>query len=127
MEIDATATDLDISDPLEANLELARQAALTAHDVVIRLKEMGLPDELNKELAALSTDLGDLWGAQKTLEHQLQRLLDSDGEWESVGDNLVDLRTTIDHIKLHAKSVRGPISDLAAFAYDQASGGDDDD
>ena len=49
---------------VEPDLALARQTAQRAHAVIVKLKEMGLPDDLDGDLASLSTDLGDLWGAQ---------------------------------------------------------------
>ena len=105
---------------MEPNFERARQTALTAHDVVIKLKEMGLPDELDGDLAILSTDLGDLWGAQKTLSERLDTLLGSDGSWDLMGDYLVDLRDSIDHIGWHMRSVRRPLNRITRFAYRQA-------
>ena len=105
---------------MEPNLERARQTAMTAHGVVIKLKEMGLPDDLDGDLASLSTDLGDLWGAQKTLSERLETLLRSDGSWDLMGDYLVDLRDSIDHIGWHLKSVRRPLNRVTRFAYRQA-------
>ena len=67
---------------------------------------MGLPDSLDGELAALSTDLGDLWGAQKELADQLERLVRSEADWSAVGDHLVDLRATVDHISWSAPEQR---------------------
>ena len=106
---------------MRPDLEQARRTALVAHQVVVRLKEMGLPDRLDAQLAALSTDLGDLWGAQAELVDRLEGLLESGTDWGSVGDYLVDLKATIDHIGWHAKSVRRPIGTLARFAYRKAS------
>ena len=80
------------------DLDLARQRALMAHEVVIKLKEMDLPEGLDRELASLSTDLGDLWGAQADLADGLESFLKSPQDWESVGAALVDLRVVIDHI-----------------------------
>ena len=106
---------------LEPDLEHARRSALMAHGVVVKLKEMGLPDEFDEELAALSTDLGDLWGAEKVLADQLRGLLQSTHDWETVGDYLVDLRATVDHIDRHVRSVRRPINRIARCAYGKGS------
>ena len=88
-----------------------------AHGIVIKMKEMGLPSRLDAELASLSTDLGDLWSAQKELADRLDGLLDSPHDWENVGDSLVDLRASIDHMAWHMKSVRRPLNRVAQFAY----------
>jgi hypothetical protein len=109
----------ETEDILEANKGRARVAALKAHSVVIRLKEMGLPEELDGELAALSTDLGDLWSAQEALAERMERFVSSSGGWESVGDSLVDLRATIDHMAWHLNSVRRPMNRITSYAYRQ--------
>ncbi len=105
------------------DLEQARRTALMAHGVVIKLKEMGLPEELDDELSTLSTDLGDLWGAQKELASYLEEFVKSSHDWASVGNDLVDLRTTIDHIEWHARSVRRAMTRLTHYAYNQAAQG----
>ena len=87
-----------------------------AHGVLVKLKELGLPEDLDEALGRLCTDLGDLWSAQKILTDQLQSFLKSD-EWSDVGDNLVDLRSSLDHMAWHMKSVRGPMSQITLFAY----------
>ncbi|MAH48173.1 hypothetical protein CMI37_20285 [Candidatus Pacearchaeota archaeon] len=90
----------------QADLDMARQAATMAHAVVIRLTT------LDEELGALSTDLGDLWSAQKVLSGQLEGMLNSTGGWGELGDSLVDLKTSIDHMAWHLKSVRRPLSKI---------------
>ena len=96
-----------------------------AHGVVIKLKELGLPDGLDDDLALLSTDLGDLWSAQKALVDRLDGLLRSAQDWEAVADHLVDLRATVDHIEWHIKSVRRPMNRIARFAYRKAGASND--
>lgn len=108
---------------MQPNLRHARQTAVTAHSVVIKLKEMGLPDDFDDELALLSTDLGDLWSAQKELVGLLDGLVDSQADWGTVGDSLVDLRATIDHIRWHIDSVREPMTRLTEYAYNRAEQG----
>lgn len=88
-----------------------------AHDIVIKMKEMGLPQRLDGELATLSTDLGDLWGAQRALSARLEGLLERPHEWERVGDSLVDLRAGIDHMAWHLKSVRRPLNRITRYAF----------
>ena len=108
---------------MQPNLRHARQTAVTAHSVVIKLKEMGLPDDYDEELALLSTDLGDLWSAQRELVDLLGGLVDSQADWGAVGDSLVDLRATVDHIRWHVDSVREPMTRLTEYAYNQAEQG----
>ena len=101
------------------DLPHARQTALMAHAVVTRLKEMGLPEELDDDLGTLSTDLGDIWAAHKTLSTRLDDLVDSANDWETVADCLVDLRATIDHIGTHVETARDPIDRVARYAYER--------
>ena len=110
-----------MDDGVEPDKTLARRTALMAHDVVIKFKVMGLPDSLDGELATLGTDLGDLWGAQKALADRLERFLRSPDDWGTVGDYLVDLRATIDHMNLHGRSVRRPMNSIARYAYRKAA------
>jgi len=104
---------------LEPDLAQARQTALMAHAVVIRLKEMGLPEELDEALGTVSTDLGDIWAAQKVLSARLDYLVEHADDWESVADCLVDLRAAIDHISTHVATLQEPIEQLAQYAYEQ--------
>ena len=104
-----------------SDLNQARQRALVAHQVVIKLKEMGLPEALDRELASLSTDLGDLWSAEADLADGLEKFLKSTPDWVSVGDALVDLRVAIDHIGWHVHSVRRPMTRVTQYAYKRAS------
>ena len=101
----------------QPDLKRARRAALVAHQVVIKLKESGIPIELDTHLGALSADLGDLYGAQEELVERLERLTHSPKEWDSIGDCLVDLKMTINHIAVHAKSIQRPITKITEFAY----------
>ena len=89
-----------------------------AHGVLVRLKELGLPNDLDHVLGQLCTDLGDLWSAQKTMTDQLESFLSSD-DWNAAGDNLADLRSSLDHVEWHMKSVRRPMAQITRFAYKQ--------
>ena len=102
------------------DLPHARQAALMAHAIVIRLKEMGLPEELDEDLGTLCTDLGDIWAAHKTLSARLDDLVESADDWEAAADCLVDLRATIDHIGTHVETAGESIDRVALYAYEQA-------
>ncbi len=108
---------------IQPDLRNARQTAVTAHSVVIKLKEMGLPEDYDGELALLSTDLGDLWSAQRELVALLDGLVGSPHDWGAVGDSLVDLRATVDHIRWHVDSVREPMTRLTEYAYNRAEHG----
>ena len=105
---------------MEADLNQARRTSVMAHNVVIRMRELGLPDTLDAELASVSTDLGDLWGAQKEFTDLLHNMLKTSHDWDSIGDSLVDMRSSIDHIAWHLKSIREPITKLAEYAYSQS-------
>ena len=96
------------ADAPEADLGMARRTAVVSHGVVIKFQEMGLPEGLYDDLARLSSDLGDLWSAQKALTDRLDSLVRSPHDWEDAGDHLVDLRANVDHIAWHVKSVRRP-------------------
>ena len=85
---------------MEADLNQARRTSVMAHNVVIRMRELGLPDTLDAELASVSTDLGDLWGAQKEFTDLLHNMLKTSHDWDSIGDSLVDMRSSIDHYSL---------------------------
>ncbi len=95
-----------------------------AHGVVIKFKEMGLPEELDPELASLSTDLGDLWSAQHSLTAQLESFLkpppEPSKDWRLVGDHLADLKSSIEHMAWHVSSIRRPLNRIATFAYRKA-------
>ena len=106
---------------LDPQLGQARQTAGVAHGVVVKFQEMGLPSSLDPELARLGTDLGDLWSAQRALADRLEGLMKSPGDWEAVGDHLVDLRATMDHMSWHLSSVRRPMSKITRFAYRKAT------
>lgn len=118
-EIIETATNNDAS-LTEPNIALARKTAVVAHSLVAKFQEMGLPRELETDLAKLSTDLGDLWSAHEHLASQLKCVVRSDTDWDTIGDNLVDIRSTIDHIAWHINTIRRPMTKITRYAY-QAS------
>ena len=102
-------------------LNRARQTANVAHGVVIRFKEMGLPESFDAELASLCTDLGDLWSASEALSETLQAMVEARDGWNAVGDSLVDIRSGIDHMDWHVKSVKRPLTRITHYAYRRAS------
>ncbi len=101
-------------------LEQARRASVVAHSIVVKLKEMGLPDEMDEDLSKFCTDLGDLWSAQITLASQVERFLKSPHDFAAAGDQLVDLRATIDHMAWHLKVIGQPMDNITNWAYNQA-------
>ena len=104
---------------LEPNLAQARSMSMVAHRVVVKLQELGLPETMNDELAHLSTDLGDLWAAQRELVERLEGMLESAVDWHEIGDYLVDLKASIEHMSWHVKSVKRPLNKITRFAYQQ--------
>ncbi len=84
------------------------------------MKEMGLPEDLDPDLARLSTDLGDLWSAHQFFAEKMESFLKPPDEWRSVGDNLADLKASVEHMAWHVKSVRRPLNRIANFAYRKA-------
>ena len=103
----------------DPRLEQARRTSIMAHSIVIKLKEMGLPDELDEQLSRMCTDLGDLWSAQNSLVNQFEEFLKSDDDWDAIGDTLVDLSSTIEHIAWHMKGIRAPLGEITQYAYEQ--------
>ena len=108
-------------DEFSPDLARARRTADMAHAVVIKLKEMDLPQSLDGDLARLSTDLSDLWNAQKKLSSRLDNLLQLSDQWSILGDLLVDIRSDIEHIAWHLKSIRRPLAKITRYAYRKAS------
>ena len=105
---------------MEADLNHARRTAVMAHEVVMHMHRLGLPESLDAELASVSTDLGDLWGAQKEFTDHLHNMLKTSRDWEAIGDSLVDMRSSIEHIAWHLESIREPLTKLAEYAYSQS-------
>ena len=113
--------DSSVVNLIEPDIASARRSAMMAHSIVAKFQSMGLPDDLYEDLAKLSTALGDLWGAQKALSDNLEGLLESPADWGNIGDYLVDLRATIDHIRWHVGSVRKPMNRITQNAYSRAN------
>lgn len=104
---------------IEPDLQQARRMSVMAHTVLVRFKEMGLPQEMDDELASLCTDLGDIWSAQKEFTDHLNDMIKNAKDWDSLGDHLVDLRSSIDHMAWHLKSIRRPLTSITRYAYKQ--------
>ena len=105
----------------EPDLAQARRAALMAHHVIVRLKEMGMPDEMDEPLSQFGVDLGDLWSAQSELAKQVEAFLKfpNGADWSDVGDTVGDMQATIEHMARHIQSVRAPMERVALWAYER--------
>lgn len=103
------------------DLQHAQKASLIAHGIVVKFQEMGLPNDYDEELSSLSTAIGDIWGTQKSLSHLVDDLLNAPRDWEVVGDHMIDLKSVLDHVDWHLKSIRKPISKIARYAYRQSN------
>jgi hypothetical protein len=102
---------------ISANLSQAQQNSVMAHRILVKFKEMDLPEELDKELSKLCTDLGDMWSAQMVFTEKLSELLEVEMDWAMAGDYLADIKSQIDHIAWHVESVMDPIIKIAEYAY----------
>ena len=106
----------------EPDLAQARRAALMAHHMIVKMKEMGMPDEMDEPLSQFGTDLGDLWSAQSVLAKQMEAFLKSDDAgWSDAGDAIADMQATVEHMARHIQSVRAPMERVALWAYERAS------
>ncbi len=105
----------------EPDLEQARITANVAHNIVIKFKEMGLPEALDAELAKISTDLGDLLSAQNLLSDQVSNVFKCPNDWKLIANLLVDIKSNIEHISWHQKNIRSPLGKIARYAYRKAS------
>ena len=65
----------ELSTEVSANLAQARQNAEMAHRILIKFKEMDLPESLDEELSKLCTDLGDMWSTQLMFTEKLGKLI----------------------------------------------------
>ena len=103
------------------NLAQARQTSSMAHQILVKLKEQGLEETYDEDLAKLCTDLGDLWGAQLSFTDRLGDFLDIetsiDDSWNKLADCLADICSELEHMAWHIQSVKGPIERVAQRAY----------
>ena len=93
-----TNTNNEYNFELQPGFSKPRQVAELAHRILVKFKEMELPDDFDQQLAVLCTDLSDCWSASKDLENKLKILLNEDHGWDSIGEILVDIRSIIDHL-----------------------------
>ncbi len=88
----------------------------------MKMKKMGLTDEMDGDLSQFCTDLADLWSAQQDLARQTEALLNAPNDWADVGDALADFAATVDHMAWHIKGIREPMDALTLHAYGRANG-----
>ena len=106
----------------EPDLHKARRAALMAHHMIVKLKEMGMPDDMDGPLSQFGTDLGDLWSAQSVLAKQMEAFLKSgDMGWSAAGDAIADMQATVEHMARHIQNIRAPMERVALWAYERGS------
>lgn len=106
----------------EPDLAQARRAALTAHHVIVKLKEMGMPDDMDGPLSQFGTDLGDIWSAQSVLAKQLEAFMKHADDWSAVGDGIGDMQATVEHMARHIQNIRAPMERVALWAYERGDG-----
>ena len=105
----------------EPDLEQARRAALMAHQAVVKLKKMGMPDEMDEPLSRFCVDLGDVWSSQSVLAKQIEAFLKSPDDWSEMGDRVADIQSTMEHMAWHLQSARAPIERVALWAYERGA------
>ena len=108
------------TNPIEPNLQQARQKSGMAHQILIKFKETGISEELDEDLAQLCTDLGDLWSAQLSFTEKLKAFLDHANDWGVISDDLADLRAEVDHIRWHVSSIENPLDIIGQYAYSKS-------
>ena len=106
----------------QANLELARERAEGAHQILIRFKEMGLSEHYDEDLAKLCTDLADLWSIQNLHNELLLGFLENkSNDWQFAAEFLTDIKSHIDHMAWHIGNVNIPIERIALQCYDASN------
>ena len=104
----------------EPNLEQARRNSGLAHRILVKLKTIGLEDQHDDELAKLCTDIADLWGAQLVFGEILNRFLEESDQWDSFGDDFVDMLSNVQHTSWHIDSIKKPLETFAEYSYSQS-------
>ncbi|MFL2762094.1 MAG: hypothetical protein ACJ0A3_04040 [Dehalococcoidia bacterium] len=104
---------------IDPNLDQARQTALLAHKILVKFQEMQLPEKYWEELAKLSTDISDMISAKESILLNLNTLVNTNPNWETIGEILVDIHSHIEHIMWHSESIQTPIKELTSFAFEQ--------
>ena len=104
----------------EPNLEQARRRSGLAHSILVKLKTIGSEEQHDDELARLCTDVADLWGAQLEFGEILNRFLEESDQWDSIGDDFVDMLSSAQHMSWHIDSIKKPLETFAEYSYSQS-------
>ena len=104
----------------EPNLDHARRRSGLAHRILVKLKTIGSEDRYDDELAKLCTDVADLWGAQLVFGEILNRFLEESDQWDSIGDDFVDMLSSVEHMSWHIDSIKKPLATIVEYSYSQS-------
>jgi hypothetical protein len=106
------------SNNLPPNYDMGRLRAEHAHNILIKMKELGLPESFDDSLASLCTDVADLISAlnKVTLISEKITAKNTD-QWESVAECLADMLAEIEHIDWHTSSIKNPLKEIAEYSY----------
>ena len=104
----------------EPNLEQARRRSGLAHRILVKLKTIGSEEQHDDELAKLCTDVADLWGAQLEFGEILNRFLEESDQWDSIGDDFVDMFSSAQHMSWHIDCIKKPLETFAEYSYSQS-------
>ena len=106
--------------PFEPNFLQARNTAILAHRIVVKLQEIGLPDELENTIGDIGTDLADLCSINNNISSLVEKLINDPPEWESMANTIIDLKSTVEHMNVHAHKFGKTANKIARFAYKEA-------
>ena len=112
--------DYDEQNESRAGVIRAREKASKALSVVIKFKEMGLPEDMDTELAKLSTDLADLCSESEMISSELDKLINYADDWAQISNTMVDIQARVDHLRWHLKSIRRPLIRITRYSYSVA-------
>ncbi|MFL2756764.1 MAG: hypothetical protein ACJ0BE_05860 [Dehalococcoidia bacterium] len=105
---------------IQPNLLQARQKSVMAHKILVKFQEMGLPIDMNDEVANLAISLGDIWNSHLALTEEMQKLIDECEDWESIANSLTDMYTHIDHVEWHINGIKDLIFKVSKYSYDNS-------
>ena len=106
--------------PLEPNFLQAQNTANLAHRIVVKLKEVGLPDEFDDIIGDISTSLADLYSINNDVSSLVEKLVNDPSGWESLANTIIDLKSTIEHMDAHVHQFGRAANKVARFAYREA-------
>ena len=112
--------DYDEQSDSRASVIRAREKAVKAHSVVIKFKEMGLPEEMDAELAIFSTDVADVCSESEMISSELDKLVAGSDDWTQIANTMVDIQARVDHLRWHLKSIRRPLIRMTRYSYSRS-------